>query len=84
VGGYPRVGGPPGVGQGREIEMRNWRGHAKKQDAVYGVQCAFEDWMKENSSDKAEIEWVMKALNIDRKTADELRAIEYIVNKARK
>lgn len=52
-----------------------------KKDALIYAQQVFADWAKECPKDRAEIEWIHGALKMDRLDAEQLRAVESLVNR---
>jgi hypothetical protein len=64
--------------------MRRYGARRSKQDALYYTEKAFEDWKHEQPGRRAEIKWCHEALRLDQRTEDELKALEYVVNIARR
>lgn len=53
---------------------------SEKTSLLIFAQAAFADWSKGNGEFRAEIEWTRNALKLDSLTAEQLRAVEYLVH----
>lgn len=59
---------------------RRWSARWEKQNSLTAAQESFSNWMMANPINRAEVEWCRTALKLETLTAEQLRAIEFIVH----